>query len=658
MCRVSSHPRPFGAGLVLAAALGATPALAQVEPVEIEGLVVTATPVPVSLSALGAHVTLLDGEEMRRAGLTRITDALRSVPGVVVVENGAPGSVASVFMRGGESDYVQVLVDGVQVNQPGGSFDFSGLSTAGVERVEIVRGPVSALHGSDAVAGVIHIITRDGRGGAPATLSVLGGSFGRLDGSIAVAGGDEGASYGVTLTRSSSDGILDFNNAFRNTVLSGKAGFQLDSDTRARLSGRVAERLYHFPTDFTGAPVDENQFTFADETSFAVELERTVGSRVRFRARATTYAVEGGTDDAPDGPADTLGFYGYQSLDSFRRNAVDVRATVRLASETSVTAGGESEEQRIRSFSESLSQFGASTGRSRNDRGNRAGYLHLVSAAGSLGGNAGVRYEDNDFFGGFLTWQAGLSWRAATGLRVRAAAGKGIKEPTFFETFASGFTVGNPALKPERSTSWEVGLEQSLLDGRIRLQGTWFDQDFRDLIQYTATAASPGDPNYFNVAAASSRGVEAGVTAILGAWSTGLDATWLRTRVTDAGFDTGAGASFVEGEALLRRPKTTLAGFVAWTPDPRIQLGVRARRVGVRWDRNFAAFPAQPVRLEPHTLVDAQVEWSVLETRPGRPGFSLSVEVENLGDQRYQEVYGYAAPGRGVYLGGELRLSR
>jgi vitamin B12 transporter len=629
-----SHLRRIGAGIVVALTVGGAPLQAQVDPVRIDGLVVTATAVPVALSTLGAHVTLLDGDELRSEGVLRITDALRTVPGVVVVESGSPGSVASVFMRGGESDYVQVLVDGVQVNQPGGAFDFSGLTTAAVERVEIVRGPTSALHGSDAVAGVIHIITRDGNGASPATLSVRGGGFGRIDAALSVAGGDDAASYGATLSRATTDGILEFNNRHENTVLSGKAAFRIDPNTRARLSGRIGQRRYHFPTDFTGALVDENQFTFADEASLAVELERVVHPRVRIRALATAYGVDGGTDDAPDGPADTLGFYGYQSQDSYHRSALDLRTTVELWAGSSLTVGGEYEEQRIRSFNESLSQFGASGGRSRNDRGNRAGYLHVVGVGGAWGGNAGLRFEDNDRFGGFLTWQAGLSWQAPSGLRLRASAGRGIKEPTFFETFASGFTVGNPGLEPERSTSWEVGADQTVLDGR------------------------PGGPNYFNVAAASSRGIEAGLTALLGPWRTGVDATWLDTRVTDAGFDQGPGASFVDGEPLLRRPEVTVSGFLDWSPDPRLSLGVTARRVGDRWDRDFGSYPAEPVLLNGHTLVDARAGWTVMEARPGRPGLALSLQVENLGDERYQEVFGYRAPGRGVYLGGTVRTAR
>ncbi|HSG49110.1 MAG TPA: TonB-dependent receptor, partial [Longimicrobiales bacterium] len=575
-----------------------------------------------------------------------------------VVQNGPQGSVTSVFFRGGESDYVQVLVDGVQVNQPGGSFDFSGLTTEGVERVEVVRGPASALHGSDAVSGVIHVITRDGARASPAALVVQGGSHGRMDGTLSLAGGGERASYGVSLARYTGDGTLAFNNAHENSILSGKAALRLDDATRARISGRIAERRYHFPTDGSGALVDRNQFTFADESSLSVEVERTLGDKVQLRALASSYAVDGGTDDAPDGPADTLGFFGFQSLDSYRRSAVDVRVNVSLAPGLTTTVGGEYEIQRVRSFNESLSEYGPSTGRSANDRGNRAGYLHLAGGRGALSGNAGVRYEDNEAYGGFLSWQAGASWRVAGDFRVRAAAGRGIKEPTFFETFATGFTVGNPSLEPEVSTSWEIGAEQTLLQGRVALQATWFQQRFRDLIQYTFAPPAPGGSNYYNVAAARARGVEASASLALGPWRLGVDGSWLDTEVTDAGFDEGEGATFVQGEALLRRPTATMGLSLGWRPADALRLDVSARRTGSRWDRDFSDWPAAPVELSAYTRVDAGAEWTVLSPRGSRPGMDLLLRLENLGDARYQEVFGFPAPGRAVMVGGRLSMAR
>lgn len=620
----------------------------------LDGLVVTGTSVPRKLSAMGVHVTVLQGDELRARGVVRVVEALREVAGVGVVQSGSFGAVTSVFMRGGESDYVQVLVDGVKVNQPGGAFDFSGLTTEHVERIEVVRGPASALYGSDAVAGVVHIISRTGRGAPGGSVTYRAGSFGSSELVADLAGAAGPARYGFTLARRDTDGILEYNNQAENQVFNGFVLLAPDDRTSLRLSTRLGSRSYHYPTDGTGNVVDLNAYTFGDEASVGVDLSRRVSSGVEIAALLTSYEMEGGSDDRMDDVADTLGFFGYTSLDAMRRSGAEVRANVALGRIGTGTVGVEVETQSHRSFSESSSEFGASTSRSDNSRWNRGGYVHLVSDVGPVALSGGVRSENNERFGRFLTWQAAasLAW-SATG-RLRGAAGRAIKEPTFFENFSSGFAMGNPDLDPERSSSWEVGVEQSLLDGAITLDATWFDQKFRDLIQYTFSPPQPGDPNFFNVAEADSRGVEAGARFLAGALSARAEVTWLTTEVVDAGFDQGQGATFVKGEPLLRRPGRTLGASAAWTPLERLRLQAGVLRVGARSDRDFTTFPASAVVLDAYTLLSAGAKATLLDARPGRPGLELTLRGENLLDVSYQEVFGFAAPGRGIYVGGRV----
>jgi vitamin B12 transporter len=621
--------------------------------VEIPGVVVTATPVPLPVGALGSHVSVLDGEDLRARGITRVADALREAAGVTVVRGGSFGAVTSVFMRGGESDYVQVMVDGVAVNQPGGNVDLAGLTTEGVERIEIVRGPTSALHGSDAVAGVINIITRRGEGPTSGSLEVRGGSFGSLDGVARVQGGSETASYGVTLSRQATDGILAFNNDHENAVLTGSARLRLDPRTRADLTVRLQDRSYNFPTDGSGNVVDRNQSTFDQASTVGLTVARRVGDDLELRALLTLHDQETGTDDAPDGPADTLGFYGFQSVNSLRRSSADLRANWSAAEGLVVTAGAELEHQGLRTFSQSLSAFGPSTARSEEGRSNRAGYLHGVWSAGPVDANVGLRVEDNEQYGRFTSWQLGSAVRLAEGTRLRLAAGRGVKEPTFFEAFASGFARGNPDLDPETSSSWEVGLEQEVGSG-VQLRATWFDQAFEDLIQFTSSPPDPDAPNFFNVAAADSRGLE---LSAQGGWRSlraGATWTWLDTEVVDAGFAQGAGASFVEGEALLRRPENHLQAHLTGAAGDRVRWTTSLRWTGQRSDRDFTTFPAEPVTLDAFTVVDVGLQARVLEPEGGRPGVRLSLRGENLTDAGYQEVFGFPAPGRGLYVG--LRL--
>jgi len=631
------------------------PAQAQQLPVfEIEGLIVTGTSVPRPLIAMGSNVSVVDGDDLRARGVTRVLDALRELPGLVVVQGGSFGATASVFMRGGESDYVQILVDGVKMNRPGGAFDFASLTTENIERIEIVRGPSSALYGSDAIAGVIHVITRAGSGGLRGSVAFRGGSFGSRDWTGEFSGGTGPALYSFSVSRYQTDGILAFNNMFENSAISGNVKLVPDDVTTLRISTRLGRREFHFPTDRSGDVVDQNAFTFGDEASIAIDMSRWITDRIELRADLSSYKLDGGSDDRTDGPGDTLGFYGFTSLDALQRTSASVRSNLKLNSSSFATLGLEFESQSQRSFSESLSEFGTSSGQSENDRWNRGSYGHIVTTAGPLSLNGGLRVEDNERFGQFITWQLGLTYSFSASGHLRGFAGSAIKEPTFFENYATGFVRGNPNLDPERSSSWELGVEQELIDGSLNLHATYFDQAFRDLIQFTFSPPNPMDPNYFNVAEADSRGVEASATVLLGAFTVAGNFTWIDTEVVDAGFDEGPGASFVEGESLRRRPQRVLSGSVSYAVDRRATVSATLLHVGDRADRDFSAFPASPVTLDAYSVVGGGGELTLVEPVGGRPGFALTVRGENLLDTSYEEVFGFISPGRGFYAGGRI----
>lgn len=634
-------------------------AAAQEDALSLQGLVVTASPTPRSAESVASHVTVLRGEDLRAQGVGTVADALRDVPGLGIARNGSFGQTTSLFVRGGESDHTLVLVDGVQVNQAGGSFDFVSLTTDDVERIEIVRGPASALHGSDAMAGVIHVVTRTGSGAPRVRARVETAHYSEprdeaLDGvrwSADVMGGSDRFGYSASLSRERQEGILAFNNRFLNTVASGNARFAPDEATRVALTLRVTDRESHYPTDGSGQVVDRNAFGFGDETLGRLSVARRLSDVLEVEAALRVHETDTGTDDAPDGPADPDG---YQSLDHFRRAAGELRASLRLG-DLVATVGGEIEEERQRSFSEAASAFGPFYGRSESERENLAAFAHLTGERGPLAFNAGARLEDNERFGASATWQGGLSARlpGSPGTRLRASVGTGIKEPTFYENFAAdGFSVGNPDLDPERSLSWEVGLEHGLVDG-VLLQATFFDQRLQDLIQYVFPAPAVGAPNFYNVAGARTRGVELSADATLGPLDGGAAYSWLDTEVTDAGFDTGPGAYFVEGEALLRRPKHAFSVRAAGTVSERARLHTRVSFVGARADRSFDPATFVPAReeLPGYVLWTLGADWRVLGAGPGRPSVTLSVRGENLLDERYEEVRAFPAPGRQLYLG-------
>ncbi len=633
--------------------LGVPAALrAQERPFELEGLVVTATPTPRPVESISSSVTVLEGAELRARGLTRVLDALREVPGVDVVQGGSYGSVTSLFVRGAESDHVLVLIDGVQVNQPGGAFDFAGLTLDNVERVEVVRGPASALYGSDAVAGVVQVVTRSGHGAWRGTVSSRFGTYGRREWSAEAAAGGDRAGYALSLSGMRTDGILAFNNASDNRVFSGSVRFAPDERSWSRITVSLGNRAYHFPTDGGGVPIDRNAFTFGDETVVGAAVGRRLADRVTLGAHLSLNEVDAGTDDAADGPADTLGYFGLSSLDHVRRAGADVRAVVQLGTDV-VTTGVEIEAERQRSFTESQSEYGATSDRSAFSRRNRALYGHLSGDHGPVALDVGVRLEANERFGRLATWQVGgvlrLDGEGAT--RLRASAGTAVKEPTFFENYATGFARGNPDLDPERSTSWEVGLDHTAAAGRLGVSASFFHQALRDLIQYTFVTPSPADPNFFNVAAADARGVEVEARLRSGPVTGTLSWTWLHTEVIDAGYDEGPGATFVEGAPLIRRPAQTLAARAAYAAGTRARFAAGATLVGARADRDFSTYPSRAVTLPAWLDLSAGAELRVLEGGAGRPSVSLTLRGENLLDRQHQEVFGFPAPGRVLLVG-------
>ncbi|MGH7710193.1 MAG: TonB-dependent receptor domain-containing protein, partial [Gemmatimonadaceae bacterium] len=233
------------------------------------------------------------------------------------------------------------------------------------------------------------------------------------------------------------------------------------------------------------------------------------------------------------------------------------------------------------------------------------------------------------------------------GTTLRANAGSAFKAPTFLEEFNTAFTVGNAALRPERSRSFELGATHHVADGRGEMSVTWFSQRYRDLIQYSFVNAAT--PNYFNIAAAAARGVELeGRARVSDATHLGAMVTFLRTRVDDAGFDQGQNATFVQGNRLLRRPSVTAALVASTNLTPRLSADARVLHVGSRDDRDFSGFPAEPVILESYRRVDGGVSYRLTSAAPA---LTLFVHAENLLDSEYQEIMNFRAPGRSITLG-------
>ncbi|MEO8140390.1 MAG: TonB-dependent receptor, partial [Gemmatimonadota bacterium] len=621
----------------LAAPLGAQQVTSD-SAAKLEELVVTADRSPTPLGRTVASTTVITGEELRQRGVYFLEDALKQVPGAAVVSTGSFGGVSSLFLRGGESDYVKVLIDGVPVNQAGGGFNFGTLSTDDVERIEVVRGPASVLYGSDAVTGVVQIITRRGAGSLHTQVRSQAGSYGTWRGEVGASGGTDQVAYSANLSRYRTDGTYAFNSGYRSTVGSGALTIRPDSRTDLTLTARTGDNTLHFPTDFTGVAVDSNQRSLQDVTTVGLDMGRRFSESAELRVQLASHSENDGSSNPSDNPGDTLGFYSSSQTRTLRRS-VDARGIFQATSRVKLTAGGQAEFEDLREFSTSGSQFagsisGSSFAASRRTVGFYGQSIIDLGAHSLI--NLGARVDDNQEFGTHFTYRAGLIYAITGGLRARGSIGSAFKEPSMRENFARGaFEVGDPNLKPEQSRSWEVGLEQSLADHRVTLAANYFDQRFRNLIQYDGNVA-PGNANYRNVTRASSHGIE--VSADLRpVRSTTITAsyTYLKTRVDDAGLPTGPGDVFVNGQSLVRRPSHSARVDAHTRLADRLGLGVGVNYVGKRDDVDFRPFPSVRVALPSYVTLDADAAFDLLREVPGKIGVTGTLRVENLFDRKY-----------------------
>jgi vitamin B12 transporter len=610
--------------------------------VVLQPVVVTATRVPVAADLVASAVTVLRGSDLVARGIHTVAQALEAVPGAHVVETGSFGGQTSLFMRGGESDYTKVLLDGVPLNQAGGGIDLAHLTTDNIDRIEIVRGPVSVLYGTDAVTGVVQVFTRTGQGAPQLGAEVRGGTYGSTEEAVDMAGGTRTIGYSARVSRRSSDGLYPYNNQYRNSVVSAGVRVAPDARTDATLTYRYGDDIYHFPTDGTGAPVDSNQRSAERGPLLSLSAGRVLGRH--FDARVTAGFKEARLfyDNEPDAP----GQDGFWSRDFVRRATTSAVLNWRARGGASVTGGMEYEDQRQRGTSLFTSAAFGPFPDSIDVRRHNTGYFaQAVVPAGRAALTLGSRLDDNSKFGTHATYRGGAVCRLDQ-VRVRLSVGTGFKEPTFFQNFARGFVVGNPNLRPERSLSWEVGVER----GAVAV--TYFNQRFRDLIEYSPTPVGPDSVNYFNVGGAIADGVEASFDGrITARVAFSAKYTFLHTRVQQSGSNDPDGL-FVPGKSLIRRPAHELAPALAATLGPRARVTLAARWVGRRDDLDFSRPVGQRrVTRDPYTRVNVAGEYVLTRV-------VLTASVENVFNDQAQEIPGYRPRGRTIFVGGRVTVGR
>lgn len=609
------------ASLAIACAAFAPPAAADEEEV-----VVTATRARGGLAPgqIGGSLTSFSAEEIERGQVRAVADLLRDAPGVAVSRSGTIGAPTQVRIRGAEGNHTLVLIDGMDVSDPfSGEFDFAALIADELARVEVLRGQQSALYGSDAIGGVVHYMTATGAQAPGVRARAEWGSFatGVLAARMAGASGplDWALSGNIYDTEGAPDvpgGSRDL--AYESQTISGRMGLALTDDLSltGTIRARQAQGDFNVDLDFDGRNDDSPGVFYDDEAVYAL-----VRADLDTFGGAWTHALV-----VQGVGAQRTSYAPFFTADEGRRVKASYISTWRFgaAANQQLTWVVDYREDSFETLSlpeESIAQTGT--------------VLEYKGRFGALSLGGALRRDDNERFDDATTYRFEASYALSAATRLRGAVGSGVKNPIMTELFGYGFGyVGNPALRPEESHGWEIGVDQRLFADTLNLGATYFDNELEHEIRLTGFA--PATP--INLPEASTQeGVELFLEAQLGPhWSVDLAYTYLDADEPVAG---GAGS-----RPEIRRAEHIASAAIAWRT-ANGGLGLNVRHTGEQWDDDFATFPASAVLLDAFTLVTLTADWRLSE------GLELYARVENALDEEYQEVLGYEGSPRAAFIG-------
>ncbi len=480
---------------IVALVVAATALAAAAQEVKkLEPVVVTATKIETPKEELGAAVSVITEDDLRTLNQNQLADVLRQVPGVDIQRFGGPGKAAQIRMRGAKPEQVQVLVDGMRVKDPsGGTFDFSELSLDAIDRIEIVRGPQAGLYGADAIGGVVNIITKKGQGAPQGIASFEGGSWNTFRETVGIQGAIERFNFNVSASKYDSRGqIRTFNNDDTDQKAAAwRLGYDFPWKGELSFSGRYARTGIDRPIgDKASLDRDPNAQQQTEVWLFNLAYDQSIRGWWKLHARYGQWSHDLGGQNPPPPPEDLNVAILTSQAHTERREFELVNAFTPVPWNT-LTIGAEHRRE---------------WGRTRSDLGAfffPSGFQHFRKqiTTTSLFAQDEVRIFDRLFITGSLRWEnsdefeESLTPRIAaafvvkeTGTKLRASWGKGFRAPTIYDLLFPGF--GNPALGPEKAESWDVGFDQKLWRNRVRFGFTYFENDFKDLIQFACSTVT------------------------------------------------------------------------------------------------------------------------------------------------------------------------
>jgi len=593
-------------------------------------LVVSPTGIATPAAHVANAITVVTAKDIATQQFRSVPDILAAIPGLNVVQTGGAGGQSSVFTRGTNANHTKILIDGIDVGDvtnANGAFDFAHLLTSDIQQFEVLRGPQSGLYGSDAIGGVISVITRKGDGPARATASIETGTYQTFNQSAGVSGSQDNVNYAMNVAHLHAGDIpvtpqqllpagqKAIGNAYDNVTASTKFGVDLNEAWSLNSVMRYTDATLLFTGDGSFPSVPNAAQSTHAVRQFATR-EEAVWSLLDGRIKnyfGINYVNNRTSDLTAGNPL--------AAISTGERIKYDWHAVTELAPHNNFIVGLEQQTDRLQT-----------TGLTA-ENGNRAGFVEVQkNFAQRMFLVASLRNDINDQFGSHGTYRiAPAVILPVTETKLKASYGTGFKAPTLsqlYQDFPAFNFFANPNLKPEQSTGYDAGFEQPLFDDRIRLGATYFHNSITDLINSNVTFTS-----YANVGLATTEGTESFVTAHL-TDRLSLRADYTFTRAVDA----------TTGLQLLRRPKEKWSATAVWTPlDP---LTVSATLLRVSDWRDVSRDGMTSGLVAPgYTVVNLRADYAV----SGQ--VKLFGRVDNLFNRHYQNPTGFLAPGLGVFGG-------
>ena len=615
---------------------------AQASDVDLERIVVTPSRYSESIDGATSTVTAFGGSDLEEGKIQgeSIKDLIIDAPALDIVQAGSFGSPVSVFSRGTNSGQTQIMIDNVRVYDPiatNGAFDLAHLTLNNLERIEVVNGPQSVLYGSDAMGGVINILTKKGAGKPILSFLSSGGTYGSYREALESNGKVKDFSYSFGVSRFDTQGFSKLKkfsgrDPYGNTSVSVRTDYDLNAQNTIGLIGRFTDAKFHYDDKFKLSH-DPDLIGKEKQVFLSNYIENKLNDYWEQKLQLSYMGNfrRDADDESPENPGDYLRDW-YKG----ENYQLDWQHTIKPAKFDSVIAGFDYQRESGSSYyyQTGASIFGPWSSESifPEKTTNTKGYYlqNLINIDDFFHFNTGIRLDDHSNFGLHQTYKIDTSYLFKTGTKIKGGWGTAFKAPTIYQLYAPStyyFEGGNPNLNPEKSTTYEIGVEQNIFNDIGNFGVTYFHTDTINLIDSVYHSDTGVSDKYTNIGRARVFGYESVLSVKpIKEIKFDLGYTWQKTENMDT------------RNELLRRPKNKCYLKLRYIPINKLELGLKFNYVGKRDDSGNATLKA-------YTKVGLDVNYKL------NANAEIFASVDNISDKSYEEIKGYNEPGRS-FLGG------